>query len=515
MLAGEEGNDKLYGGAGEDIFYFGEAVEKGEGKDIIYNANSEDKLQFVDINFEDLKFTKSGNNLVITAHDTSNLESDFSKIAYKNFQATISNYFKNDNKLDKIEFITNFNSDKETVFTTESVKNAKIYVSGRGKINGTDFNEVITGSKKADKITTGIGTDVVYAGKGNDTITLGAGDKTLNFSNSDGKDTVCVGTDTNSVKLNFADIKDKGSLSYTKSNNNLVITHLYPNKKGFLVSGGTVTVKDYFDRNKNITSDFSVSINGTDFVNLTDLLEKSHLNITGVYYKKEKATLFAGTDYNDVLTYTAGTAFMCGGKGDDTYNVDMNKKTNVLISDILNGMNAGGENDTLNINTSKDNLALLFNVDKNGIVYTNDFNWNIASDNEGIDSLYIFHKNSLTSKNLLNYFKGKTVNGVIEIGHFFDEVGNKSESGAVFEKDKYGYIENINVKNSDGSYSGIDMEHWIQQIAGEVAGWLNDHSEYSSSVDVLNNGNTTDINSLIKVYQTGSYQDIKTNLTFA
>lgn len=501
LLAGEEGNDKLYGGAGEDIFYFGEATEKGEGKDVIYNANSGDKLRFKDINFEDLKFTKSGNNLVITVPDASNLENENARAAYKNFQATISNYFKSNDKLDKIEFI-----DEMENITTAYIKDGTIHMSGSGKIYGTEFEDVITGSKKGDKITTGAGDDTITAGRGNDTITLGAGDKTLNFAKGDGKDTIYLG-DADSVKLNFSDIKDSDSLSYTKNNKDLVISHLYPNKKGVLTSGGTVTIKNYFDDNGKVSyENVTLSKGNADYGNLVDLIKD--LNITGFYTKADnvKATVFAGTDFDDVLTYKSGMTGMMGGKGDDTYNVNMNKKTNVYISDILDpeDVTTGGGNDTLNIGAAKENLALLFNVNNEGFVYVNDPSF--AEDE--ISSLYIFDKKSLTVKNLLNMFNGKNISGLIEIDNFFDDVDGSTPEERTFKENQYGYIENINVKGSDGSFVSANMEQWINQVVSEVVSWLSDHSEYSSAFDVLAQGDMADIKSLMNVYQTGAYQSV-------
>ena len=49
------------------------------------------------------------------------------------------------------------------------------------------FNDIITGTDKADKISTGAGDDVITAGKGNDTINItGYGDKTITINKGDG-----------------------------------------------------------------------------------------------------------------------------------------------------------------------------------------------------------------------------------------------------------------------------------------------------------------------------------------
>lgn len=54
-LIGGSGNDKLYGGAGNDTYVFA----KGHGKDLISDEGGEaDTIQFLDVNFEEVKFWK-------------------------------------------------------------------------------------------------------------------------------------------------------------------------------------------------------------------------------------------------------------------------------------------------------------------------------------------------------------------------------------------------------------------------------------------------------------------------
>lgn len=492
LLAGEEGNDKLYGGAGEDIFYFGEAIENGEGKDIIYNADSGDKLRFKDINFEDLKFTKSGNNLVITAPDASNLESDLSKIAYKNFQATISNYFKNDDKLDTIEFIKENNSDHTTTSSTAYIKDAKIHISGSGKINGTDFNEVITGSKKADKITSGNGDDTITAGKGNDTITLGKGNKTLNFSKGDGNDTIIIGDSTNNVYLKFTDIEDFKNLIFSKTDNNLIITSLYADSKGNLKQNGSITIKDCFKTKESITEIVNKNIfilnKNKESLNIEEIVNKG-ITVNANGYLR---TLY-GTQANDTFNIKSGTAQMYGGKGDDTYNIGSKRGYVNIVDD--------GGNDTINIDTKTSNLRLWFNVDSDrNVGNLNNQNYNSCLN---ASSLLILDKSVLTRNGISNWVKTGSVisNKTIEVYGIEDLVKTNIDSA-----DNNYCIEDFNAKGANSEYESIDMQSWINQVASEVAGWLNDHSDYSSTIDVINSGNTTDINSLIKVYQTGSYQ---------
>ncbi|KES10592.1 hypothetical protein SASC598P14_000250, partial [Snodgrassella alvi SCGC AB-598-P14] len=57
-LLGGAGNDTLYGGEGNDTYVFA----KGHGKDLIIDeAGEADTIQFLDVNFDEVKFYKDGN----------------------------------------------------------------------------------------------------------------------------------------------------------------------------------------------------------------------------------------------------------------------------------------------------------------------------------------------------------------------------------------------------------------------------------------------------------------------
>lgn len=318
---------------------------------------------------------------------------------------------------------------------------------------------------------------------------------------------------TNNVVIDFqqiTDATDKNSFSFTKKDKDLVINHLYSKK-----SGGTITIKDYFT--EGLRSDLvydvkykNISVlgkNGTSH-DLEKLLELG-INIIGEYDKDYNCTGYLGTSNNDVFTHKSGSAEIFGGDGDDIYNVDINK-SNTYIFDGAGKLQPNNDgNNTLNINERKGNLALVFNVNKDGKVDSADsidINEIYISGHE----LFIFNKKSLTLNNLMNYFlKEKTFNGVIEIDDYFGDDSDMTQSGSVYSENEYVYLETINTKEKKGSYSKVDMDSWINQVASEVADWLNNKG-YDSTADVIDKSfvteNTSDINSLLKVYQTGYYQ---------
>ena len=80
-LNGGEGNDRLEGGAGDDTYVFA----KGHGQDTIYDTAGNDTFAMVDTIQQDLWFTKSGNNLIISAEvgDSITINNHFYSSSYQ------------------------------------------------------------------------------------------------------------------------------------------------------------------------------------------------------------------------------------------------------------------------------------------------------------------------------------------------------------------------------------------------------------------------------------------------
>ena len=80
-LNGGEGNDYLDGGAGDDTYVFA----KGHGQDTIYDTAGNDTVAMVDTIQQDLWFTKSGNNLIISAEvgDSITINNHFYSSSYQ------------------------------------------------------------------------------------------------------------------------------------------------------------------------------------------------------------------------------------------------------------------------------------------------------------------------------------------------------------------------------------------------------------------------------------------------
>ena len=193
-------------------------ITKSDGNvtiDTSVNKGS-DVLKFDNENYDADKFstTKEGQDLKLIYTDgttqTITIKNYFSKDG-NSTKSSVKEIQIGDKKESLLDYYTNTVSAKST------------------KIKGSMFNDIITGTDKADKISTGAGDDVITAGKGNDTINItGAGEKTINIKDFDGNDVISGIAKADKVKLNFSSVDT--TVDYSKSGNNLVATREFYKK---------------------------------------------------------------------------------------------------------------------------------------------------------------------------------------------------------------------------------------------------------------------------------------------
>ena len=192
VLYGEAGNDILYGGAGNDAdsYVFG----IGSGSDTIIDMDdttATDKLIFTNIASTKAKFTRSGDNLLITGFGG---VSD--RVTIKQyFDANVSAYNK------EFQF-----SDK-TIHLADMQKGAKFILNGTivadtiqgslfaDSINGLGGNDTIYGNDGDDTLFGGDGNDTLFGGNGTDRLIGGAGNDV--FNGGTGNDTLYGGVGVN------------------------------------------------------------------------------------------------------------------------------------------------------------------------------------------------------------------------------------------------------------------------------------------------------------------------------
>ncbi|KES13604.1 Hemolysin-type calcium-binding repeat protein, partial [Snodgrassella alvi SCGC AB-598-P14] len=133
-LIGGAGNDNLYGGEGNDTYVFA----KGHGKDYISDSAGEsDTIQFLDINFDEIKFRKNGDNLIIYGYN----EGD--SVEIKGFFNGWVNY-SIENFVFKDRTVTLEQLQKEGMELYGTSGNDSIYIpKGKGILHGGDGNDTL------------------------------------------------------------------------------------------------------------------------------------------------------------------------------------------------------------------------------------------------------------------------------------------------------------------------------------------------------------------------------------
>lgn len=459
------GKDTFNAGLGTDIYHF----THGHGSDVVVGNAKAEKTELVFEAGDTLSFKESGRNLVISSafdvtgqggtpnvSETVNLK-DYLKGSYKNI-------YINDGTGTSKELVQYLN-DNDITFNLGNAKAKKAQ-----KIIGSQLNEIIKGGKKNDVINAGAGTDVITAGKGNDKIYGGSGEKTFVFNAKDGADKLYNANADDTIQINLASTDAK--MKYTRKGNNLVIQY-NTYKSGKKTKADTITVANYFKTAKDKAVNDIVFSDG-ETINLQDQVFKfsGKGKISGTAYNDA----ITGSKKNDTYTLTqGGKDSVSDAKGNDKYTVDISKEQIVKIND------KAGKDSLILKNTAKADALFGFDV-------------KVVVNDETHTSDYI------VTNNLLVMDKNKT--GVVQVSNFFKSMTDTDNDGKL-DKFAYGKGRIESFKYSDGSGFSFSADQ-LDNIKQNVAGWLGDHSAYTSASDVFNKGNQEDIQSLITAYA-GTY----------
>ena len=528
-----KGNDKIYidGGGEKDAI-----IRNGDGNDTIYVTESTQNIKLVAPGTVALRkeISKDNKDLILYRTFNSGKSIKTEKTTIKDFYV-YSNVFSGGNatlSINGLEF-----NDNDLILDRN--KNSIVNMKKTYTINSTETKNIFIGTKKADNVTVNYGEGMIPAiltGAGNDTITVqdgfaaingGAGNDTINIetanyisiyhSTGDGNDTINATGNIN-ISLNI-NVQGKAFDNYDQ-NLGYYNDYFTASRQGFSFKGDdlvfqipsgmnkfeTITIKNFKGSSSSINPSnitVNMALNGNEYFSENLLYMLQH-NIwafwsNGVYDSTLKRTIYDSVSNQNTNFYYGGKgkATMNGDDKENTYIANFNKKSNLIISDI----GSSEENyDTLIIKTSKNNLRAFFNVDKTGKVSVS------GSDNKS-DDFFIFNKSNLTAKNVKSALAGNGT-GFIDIDKYF-----RTSSGSTFVTGD-GLIEellvgkNVTDKTAQGYTAIIDLEmkylvntdEWINNVASDVAGWLSKHTKYTDAFDVIQNGSTKDVASLLKVY---------------
>lgn len=338
VITGTKFNDTITGGAGINTLIFDFA--DGFGNDVINITNGEMLILDIKNNgtpvaLEDLVYTKSGNNLLVTkAGDTDN-------------KLTIKNYFKNASAV----YLYVDDNNKSLIsgyLRGDSILN----ITGKGTIKGTGYGDNITGSTKADVISTGAGTDTVNAGAKNDTIKLGAGNKTVKISNTDGNDKITL-SNTTSVNIVYDDTVDTDKLVFAKSYNKKDL-YIFRENNQYTI------VKNYFKGNL-VTTDLKV--NGSNIIAnamIYNLSEDNKITLTADSYsilgnQNDSVAVKAGNNTVNLLKGNDSVSFAKTYEGTTTIKTSGGTDSILIKEAVKNDISVEKDGDDFEIKVKKVN----------------------------------------------------------------------------------------------------------------------------------------------------------------
>ncbi|MBL3869234.1 calcium-binding protein, partial [Pseudomonas syringae pv. theae] len=380
ILDGGTGNDTLDGGRGSDIYRFA----KGYGQDSINNssygetaADKVDVIQLDGLNPADLRFSRSGDDLVIqikATGDTLTVRSHFSQdgvTAYAIDQLKFADGSVWDGAQIKAAVVLpSEEADTLTGYATADSlfgQDGNDSLSGRAgddvldggngsdTLYGEDGNDTLLGRAGNDSLSGGYGDDVLDGGSGNDSLDGGYGSDTYVFRKGSGQDTITNGVYNESaagkqdvIRLEGLNLSD---ISLRRESSDLIIQ--------IKETGDTLRVSSHF------------SPSSTYYNYAIDQLQFADGTVWGV--DQIKASLLTGGEFNDTLTGydtddilegLAGNDTLSGGLGNDTLRGGTGRDTlygddgaDMLLGGADNDSLAGGNgDDVLDGGTGNDTL---------------------------------------------------------------------------------------------------------------------------------------------------------------
>ena len=393
ILDGGAGNDHLYGGYGNDTYIFG----RGYGQDVIseqsFNSACDKVLFSKDISVNDIEFSRSGNDLIVTIKDSN----DSLRI--------VNQYYDSWYWVERFEFADG------TKITSDEIFN-RSELTGSGKLEDFDSgygnrNTILTGMDSDDQIYGYSGNDTLYGDAGNDLLDGGYGDDYLDGGS--GNDTL-IGRNGNDIYI-FGrgygqDIINESSGN--SSNDRVVFAEdISVEDVEFKRSGNdlVISINDTDDslRIENQYSDSWYLVENFEFSDGTVITSENLFSETNLYgsgliedftsgYGNRNSRLSGsetddqlyGYDGDDILDGGAGNDHLYGGYGNDTYIFGRG-----YGQDVISEQGTNSSNDRILFDNSISINDLTISRDNNDIVISvKDSNDSLRLLNQYSDSWY-------------------------------------------------------------------------------------------------------------------------------
>ena len=362
ILDGGTGNDILYGGAGNDTYVFA----KGYGSDTIIDSDGLNTLRFKGLNPLDILVNGTGDyDATITIKGTNDT------LVIKDFRKG-EEYANYDLEFDGVKMhVTDQGSPFRHIYGGNGDDVLKAVVDdsimhafgGIDTVYGSDGNDIIYGNEGDDVLYAGSGNDLVYGGDGDDILDGGEGDDFLyggsgndtyvfgrNYgtdiiSDSEGVSTIKIADGISLDELDIISIGENIVISLSDSEDKIIINGFAENPDNYIleVGGESTSLKDRVsavndeflsgsDESDYIVNESSSIVaggsgddriigNAKDEIIFGDSGNDQILSDSGndVIFGGSVDDYINGGDGNDMIDGGSGNDFIDGGTGDDIY----------------------------------------------------------------------------------------------------------------------------------------------------------------------------------------------------
>lgn len=441
-VVGGTGNDKITVGIGTNTLNF----VSGDGNDTIYGGTKSDIIKISDYELDNLKYEKSGNNLIIK----------------------YGNNYSDSITLDKFFSTTNNNRNLIGKNNTNSTIQDKAQIYTTASIGGTYLNDIytITASDLTPTITSSGGSDTLYFENTNFNdleYRISGDDFYIGFNKIDG------------TVRNWAILKNwmtdtNHSVKYIKtSDRTVLINTVMTLEQNYTEEGDSIygtRLNDVITFNRNLYKKNIYCGEGND--NIT-------VDLTNTYNSVGGAGLY-GEDGDDTINITRGcyssapsygevqTLSIYGGKGNDVITVSdtmESSKLEYLKREIRFAFNDGDGNDTISgicVDDSlrfKDINELTFSKSGNNLVISYGINDSVTLKNYFVGTWKDRHAMDIYDSNgyrrgiyqLFN-FNGGRINTQTEYDDYFFEHGDTLGTHVYFKS----FIAKYKERNGNDTY---------------------------------------------------------------
>ncbi len=364
LLDGGAGDDILDGGNGENIFVFG----LNYGHDLVRYSSEKNKVQFINLNPEDISVYRQDNDLLIkikSNNDSLILERYFSDINtvirkdYLEFQSGVI-WDKEDIKQQLLkptaddDVIVGFYGEEHTLYGLAGNdyiighnQNDHLYGGdGDDILEGGDGNDYLDGGSDNDHLYGGVGKDILIGGGGDDTLYGGGGSDIYIFDSGFGQDRIIdakVSEETSQVVFNQIDIEDIQFVRDKNEAKNLLIKVKNTTDILTIESFFSADLYSYINTSNSIDL-FNVAKNNLllNFNDIVNIVKNGTVQSDVIYIKGENNYIIDTLAGNDYVNAIDGQYEIYAGDGDDEIEVKNTSNSRLYGGEGNDSLSVGG-----------------------------------------------------------------------------------------------------------------------------------------------------------------------------